>query len=497
LAVVPGHAQAQSVNSRIQALQAQIQQQQQQLQQQQQMLSSLMASEQQTKATVAQVQAVKTVKPSAVAVMSRSNRPGWRSADGRNEIDLGALLQVDAGVNSYRPSPVAAASSVGLKKLQSGINARRAQIQVSGTFNEDFHFTLQYDMGGSNEEFTPNAGGVSSGFKQALLTYTGIHPMGTNLSLEFGYQTPPILLDEVIPSNAGLFLEHPTPDRLASSVSGGPGRGTLGFRDYTNRWFTFFAFSGPKAGDVHDQTGAGGNGGTPIVAEGRASFNIINQSTTKLQLGGGFQRIISPTKYSLSDEAEDRVDPTTFINFAPATSALNPLTGGGTYSAELAGEWGPIFAGGSYIHYDAERRGLAEADAWGAYGEVMYSITGEQHPYLASSGGWGNPTPAHPFSLKTGGMGAWEVGVRYSYANLNSNLGTPSAVNGGHFNDLALGVNWYVSDNVRFQLDWMHGFQGGLNGLSGTQNNQASGSVKNSVANGRWDEIAIRSQWRF
>ncbi|HTH96506.1 MAG TPA: hypothetical protein VL574_03765, partial [Stellaceae bacterium] len=136
LAVMPGHADAASVDSKISALQAQIKAQQQQLQQQQQMLSSLMASEQQTKATVAQVQAVNTAKPSAVAVMSRSHRPGWRSADGRNEIDLGALLQIDSGINSYRPGNSAAT----FRKLQSGMNARRAQIQVTGTFAEDFHF---------------------------------------------------------------------------------------------------------------------------------------------------------------------------------------------------------------------------------------------------------------------------------------------------------------------------------------------------------------------
>ncbi|HTH97664.1 MAG TPA: porin [Stellaceae bacterium] len=490
LAVMPVHAQAQSVNSRIQALQAQIQQQQQQLQQQQQMLTSLMASEQQTKATVAQVQAVKTAKPSAVAVMSRSNRPGWRSADGQNEIDLGALLQIDSGINSYRPGNSAAT----FRKLQSGINARRAQIQVSGTFAQDFHFTLQYDMGGSNELFGGSDGGVSSGFKQALLSYTGFKPAGTNLSLEFGYETPPILLDEVIPSNANLFVEHPTPDRLGSSFSGGPGRGVLGFRDYTNRWFTFFAFSGPKSGDIHDQS----EGSPPIYAIARGSFNIINQKSTKLQVGGGFQRLLQPNAkgISMSDEPELRVDPTTIIG--PATfsgTGANPVTGGGTFSAELAGEWGPIFAGGSYLHYDVERRGLADANMWGAYGEVMYSITGEQHPYLASSGGWGNISPAHPFSLKTGGLGAWEVGTRFSYVDLNDHLGTASAVNGGRVYDLNVGLNWYVNDNVKFQLDWIHGFQGGLLGTKSVT--LQDGVTKATVGNGRWDEIAIRSQWSF
>jgi phosphate-selective porin OprO/OprP len=171
-----GQAHAASIESRIQALQ-------QQIEQQQQMLNSLMASEAETKAEAAKaVAAAKASKPSAIAVMSKQNRPGWRSADGRNEIDLGALLQIDAGIESYRPGN----PSASLRKLQSGINARRAQIQVSGRLDQDFEFSLQYDMGGSNEQFGAGAGGINAGLKNALLSYTGFKPWGTQLAIDFG-----------------------------------------------------------------------------------------------------------------------------------------------------------------------------------------------------------------------------------------------------------------------------------------------------------------------
>jgi phosphate-selective porin OprO/OprP len=486
LAVMPGHAEAASVDSKISALQAQIKAQQQQLQQQQQLLTSLMTSENQTKATVAQVQAVKTAKPSAVAVMSRSHKPGWRSADGRNEIDLGALLQVDSSIASYRPGNSAAT----FRKLQSGINARRAQLKVSGTFDEDFHFGLQYDFGGSNEALTA---GVKAGFKQAVLTYTGFKPFGTHLSLEFGYESPPMFLDSAIPAAANLFIEHPNVEKIAGGIGAGPGRGTLGFRDYTNRWFTWFAFTGPKSGDTHDQS----EGSALIVATGRATYNVINNKSTKWQVGGDFQRIIQPTgspaTITLSDEAEDRVDTSTFITSEAIGTTANPLKGGGTLSAETAAEFGPVFLGGEYFHYDFQRRGLSDVNFWGAYGEVLYSLTGEQHPYLAANGGWGNLSPAHPFSLKTGGMGAWELGARYSYFDMNSQMGTSSQINGGRTHELQFGVNWYVNDNVKFQLDWIHGFQGGIIGTHAVK--LQSGSAL--AGNGRWDEIGIRSQWSF
>jgi phosphate-selective porin OprO/OprP len=514
LAVTPSHARAASVDSRITALQHQIeeqqeqlQQQQQRLQQQQQLLTSLITSDQQTKAEVKATRAaVKPSKPSVVAVMSRANRPGWRSADGKNEIDLGATLQVDAGINSYRPSSKVPVGGVApLTKLQSGINARRAQIQVSGTFDVDWHFALQYDMGGSNEQFGASAGGVTSGFKTALLTYTGIKPWGTDLSLEFGYTAPPVAIESATPSNALLFMEYPSPNRL-ETFSAGPGIPTLGFRDFTNRWFVYYAFASARAGAVHDQTvnanGLGnGTGSQTLTAIGRASYNVINDKDVKVQVDGAFERYLQPPKtFTLSDEAEDRVDPTTFVGVNITPTGNNVLTGGGDYTFESAVEAGPFFWSGAYIRYDAERRGLPENDFWGAYGSLMYSITGEQHPYLVSSAGWGNLNPAHPFSLKTGGMGAWEVGARYSYANFNdSPAGVPAAaVNGGHFNDLTLGVNWYVNQNIRFQLNWMHGFTGGANptGLNATTATLQSGS-KIPVYNARWDEIATRMQFTF
>jgi phosphate-selective porin OprO/OprP len=513
VAAYPAFAQDAGVDSRIAALQRQILRQQQQLQQQQVLLESLISAEKQDHAradqaetaaatTKAQIQTMvnAAVQPAVAAAtppgptitMSPRNRPGWRSADGRNSIELGALFQLDGGLDGFHPTFPGQKTT----KIQSGVNARRMQIGVAATFQDDWHLNLTYDFGNSDETIGAS-GGPTAGFKVALASYTGLKPFGTRSSIELGYQTPPIFLDETLGSSNGLFMEHPTPDRLATGFASGEGRSTFGMRDYTKRFFGTFMFTGPKAGDDHTQA----SGTEQLAAVGRFTYNILQGRNDLLHIGGGFQRLLQPTyksgstfdSASLSDEAELRVDPTNIIS-VPFGSATNPVTGGGTYSAEIAGVWGPVLAAAEYYHYDAERRGLSEVDFNGAYGEVTYSITGEQHPYVPSTGSFGPIYPDHPFSFGQHTWGAWEVAARYSWADMNDAPNTSSAIRAGLDRDFTLGLNWYPNNNVKFQINWMHG------SLAAPATSLAGAStLPNNFANtpGHWDELAIRTQFGF
>jgi phosphate-selective porin OprO/OprP len=49
--------------------------------------------------------------------------------------------------------------------------------------------------------------------------------------------------------------------------------------------------------------------------------------------------------------------------------------------------------------------------------------------------------------------GAWQVGVRYSYIDLNN-----GNVNGGQVQDVTFGLNWYLNPNfkVQWNYDWAY-----------------------------------------
>jgi phosphate-selective porin OprO/OprP len=49
-----------------------------------------------------------------------------------------------------------------------------------------------------------------------------------------------------------------------------------------------------------------------------------------------------------------------------------------------------------------------------------------------------------------GGLGAWEVGVRYSQVDLNDSI-----VSGGELDDITIGLNWHLNPNVRVMLNYV------------------------------------------
>ena len=110
----------------------------------------------------------------------------------------------------------------------------------------------------------------------------------------------------------------------------------------------------------------------------------------------------------------------------------------------------------------------------GAYGEVMYRLTGEHRGYDKKLGSFKNPIPNADFlPLKWDGVrgwGAWGVAARWSvvdltnpskldghYYNSNTNsFNTTNKAGNGVLNDFTFGVNWYLNQHTKFQFNWIH-----------------------------------------
>lgn len=89
----------------------------------------------------------------------------------------------------------------------------------------------------------------------------------------------------------------------------------------------------------------------------------------------------------------------------------------------------------------------------GAYAHLRYMLTGETIPYNRQAGSFGRVNPFQPVDIACGYWGAWELAARVSYLDLNgNNLPGP----GRRLTDFTLGLNWYLSDHVKFQLNWIH-----------------------------------------
>jgi len=98
------------------------------------------------------------------------------------------------------------------------------------------------------------------------------------------------------------------------------------------------------------------------------------------------------------------------------------------------------------------RRAGGSSAFHGGYVQAGYILTGEVLPYDRKNGVFGRIVPRNPFS-RTGGRGAWEINARLSHLDLDD-----GRIRGGKLTDLTLGLNWYLNQYVKFQLNYIHAF---------------------------------------
>jgi phosphate-selective porin OprO/OprP len=90
----------------------------------------------------------------------------------------------------------------------------------------------------------------------------------------------------------------------------------------------------------------------------------------------------------------------------------------------------------------------------GGYIEALWFLTGEHREYVRRDGVLGRVVPLHNYHWKKDdcykACGAWEIGVRFSYLDLDS-----KSVQAGNLYDWTLGLNWYLNPNMKCQLNWI------------------------------------------
>ena len=190
-------ATSQTTQDAIKAQQAQIDYLKQQLE----LVSDKLQQLQVKQATEAKAVAAKAPAP-RITQNPTTSKFAIESADGQYSIGLTGALQGDVG---YYPG-FDAKSKIGPQNLNSGFNARRARIGVTGKAAGDFTYTFIYDAGNSSDA-TPK------GIENASVNYVGIK----GVSIDFGYANQLFTLDQSTSSYDTLFMERATPSNFAVS----------------------------------------------------------------------------------------------------------------------------------------------------------------------------------------------------------------------------------------------------------------------------------------
>jgi phosphate-selective porin OprO/OprP len=431
------------------------------------------------------------------------DRFGIESADRQNSIFLTGRLDFDVGdYLDYHPDSKFAS----VRDLNSGVNARRARLGVTGKFEGDWQYSLIYDFGGSNDEGPGGGttGGVTSGgIQTALVTYNGLNKGPFPIAFEIGYMDTYFTLDQSTSSNDIMFTERASIQTVASNIFANDFRSVAGVRSNNDRYWAGIYATGPQSGFVH---------GAPeqFGAFGRATYQVLQDPNYSLHLGGDVGGLLKPPTsggirtITLSDRPEDRIDTTSILSTGALGTAANPVTGAAVYGAELAGGYESLFGQAEYYHIDVDRAGLPTNGFDGAYVEGSWTFTGEHRNYLPATGAYSGILPDHPFRPWSGdyGLGAFELAGRWSTIDLNDNFQSglapakgSNAVGGGRQNIYQVGLNWYPNANMRFMLDYLHGT---INkGFSTAAGGGITGTPLGAEIGGNFDGLVLRSQFEF
>jgi len=404
-----------------------------------------------------------------------NSRPTIKTGDGRFTMSLRVRLQEDdANFMQDSRASLLKNSPKAVTDLSSGAVTRRAYFGVEGKAFNDFVYEFRLNGGGSTGNGGTNVNGGEGDplVNIARVAYTGID----HFELNAGVIEPAFMYEGVIGSSALPFLERPEIDNIAADTFGaGDSRRGVEIRFQKegalmpgDNLVLDTAFTGSKTGT---NVGHGSQGDEQTQWLGRASYRFWSDGISNASIGASGADLLSPgytagaiNQINLQDRPEVRVDGDRLIS----SGALN-VRHAYMYAFDAGANIQNFYVGGEYADFNVRRlaSGALAADnpsfnGW--YVEGTWVLTGEPKTYTVSAtnnevGGFGAPKVASPFSLKGDSWGAWELTARYSDTDLNWNqlfagdATHQAGINGGDERIVALGVNWYLNNNVKLQLN--------------------------------------------
>lgn len=376
---------------------------------------------------VKQEQAETATKPAQELPVVFKGGPSIEAADKSWSFKVRGRIEADAAFYDNESGPI---------DYNDGTELRRARLGVEGKVFTDWQYRLEADFADASTD----TGGNEIDVKDAFIAYAGIE----NTKITLGQHKTPNSLEQLTSSTDLLLTERPLAveafnHRVTAGGDYKPGVSV----SYAGDNYTL---TGGIFGANFAQTGFSGNDESWGPAA-RVTFAPVNEKTAVLHLGAsGYWRDTGgngAVRFRSGPEVST-VDANRLVDTG-ALTAESYSSGG----LELAGLYGPVYAQAEYLVASVDRPGgLADADFDGGYVTLSWALTGESRNY--KNGIFSRVKPANPFSLRSGGAGAWEVAARYSTIDLND-----GAVLGGTEDNYAAGINWYPNDYLRFALDYV------------------------------------------
>ena len=262
-----------------------------------------------------------------------------------------------------------------------------------------------------------------------------------------------------------------TADGASTDANGNPDLDNDGRRDWEAR-----VFAQPLLNSDHFALrGIGlGLGGSYVNSTGVATSTVTNVTSGAIT---GVLTTVTTTSLLPTYRTPGQQSLFSYRGDTAGTGTLNEATYADGVRRRLAPQayyyYGPLGVIGEYTRVTQEvsrqvnattlRHATLTHKAWQV--EASWFLTGEEAAYAAF-------TPRSSFQPGKGGWGAWEVVARYQKVDFD-----PDAFTGGSASfanpatsvsaaqDVGVGVNWYLNQNFKWQLNYdVTGFTGGNSG---------------------------------
>ncbi|BDY06864.1 porin [Ferrimonas sp. YFM] len=370
-------------------------------------------------------------KQDRVKFSKHSPAPELVSRDGKSTLEFKARIQADyvdvdelytgKKTETYEPS-----------HKETGI--RRLRLGLEGQFSRLWEYEIELDLAGNEVDL-----------KDANVTWEG----WDNQKLTLGYQKYAFGLQATQSSAHQIMMERAStdvfsPDRAlgaqwryagnnwALSLGLGMEYSTLEEEDWDKDELEFVEEVSYPETDFYTA---------------RITWAPYRDNNNLLHLGASYMNL----------EINDDVGELRY-RARPATRPTGRMVDTGKFDSEGAQHYGVealyqyrnLLLQSEYVAAKADAMEDPDVEVDAYYLTASWVITGEQWRYSRKKGAMKSPRPAK--SVSEGGWGAWELAVRYDKANfIDDNLKY-----GGDMTDWVIGLNWYLEDNLKAQLNYVY-----------------------------------------
>jgi phosphate-selective porin OprO/OprP len=362
----------------------------------------------------------------------------------------------------------------GVGPVLDGVNFRRARLEVDGTLYDTVDFWCEYDFLNTVNLNLPNPPTPATTANvpaptDVWLTFTHLPVIG---NVRVGNQKPPISLEHLTSSRFLNFMERSLPfDAYIDLQDNGFRPGIQMFNWIFNERATWAIGLFNPNRNVYGWSV--GDGEFELTGRVTALPIYLNEGRCLVHVGLGATHA-KPDDSIARFRARTLLRPGPFI-LQPVLANTQPLAS--SYQLlvpEFALIWGPLQIAAEYyanwnhgVIFPVEpvtaRVNRGTTFTQGFYVEALYFLTGEHRIYNRRAyenrriASFDRVIPNENFFFvrkedgRLGlGSGAWQVGARWSYVDLQD-----KGVGIGAVHDVTLGLNWFWNPNMKFQANYV------------------------------------------